>query len=255
MNLKKSPAGYASGFTLIELLVVIAIIAILAAILFPVFAQARDKARQTSCISNLKQMGTGMMMYIQDYDEVLPRYPYPDLGAWSEVVIQPYIKNKQIVTVCPSASPVASATAACAPRCYTMNPASTYQGSAYGFNGAHRDAGYPTPPFSYAGGTLATMAMANTPSETVWVSDYSTHAMSYGANNAFAANRIFKYWGGRHQGQNSTLFLDGHVKATNMCQLKDPKNFALEGQDDAYCAANGNCLGLGSYTSYATTCQ
>ena len=65
-----------AGFTLIELLVVIAIIAILAAILFPVFAQAREKARQTSCLSNLKQMGTGMMMYVQDYDETLPRQDY-----------------------------------------------------------------------------------------------------------------------------------------------------------------------------------
>jgi prepilin-type N-terminal cleavage/methylation domain-containing protein/prepilin-type processing-associated H-X9-DG protein len=60
------------GFTLIELLVVIAIIAILAAILFPVFAQARDKARQTGCLSNLKQVGTALMMYGQDYDERLP---------------------------------------------------------------------------------------------------------------------------------------------------------------------------------------
>ena len=59
------------GFTLIELLVVIAIIAILAAILFPVFAQAREKARQVACLSNAKQMGTAAMMYAQDYDEQL----------------------------------------------------------------------------------------------------------------------------------------------------------------------------------------
>ena len=60
------------GFTLIELLVVIAIIAILAAILFPVFAQARDKARQAACLSNLRQIGSGLAMYVQDYDEHLP---------------------------------------------------------------------------------------------------------------------------------------------------------------------------------------
>ena len=63
---------FKKGFTLIELLVVIAIIAILAAILFPVFAQAREKARQTSCLSNLKQMGTSLQLYVDDFDETLP---------------------------------------------------------------------------------------------------------------------------------------------------------------------------------------
>jgi len=99
-----------SGFTLIELLVVIAIIAILAAILFPVFAQAREKARSISCLSNMKQIGLGMAMYIQDYDEQTPAAfvamvspqtginPYP-----FDEQIAPYIKNISI-WACPSDS-------------------------------------------------------------------------------------------------------------------------------------------------------
>jgi len=95
------------GFTLIELLVVIAIIAILAAILFPVFAKAREKARQSSCLSNVRQMTTAIMSYLQDYDEVLPLAGYwPMSGAyqtapfWDELLM-PYIKNDQIFR-CPS---------------------------------------------------------------------------------------------------------------------------------------------------------
>jgi prepilin-type N-terminal cleavage/methylation domain-containing protein/prepilin-type processing-associated H-X9-DG protein len=99
------------GFTLIELLVVIAIIAILAAILFPVFARAREAARASSCKSNLKQIGTGWMMYVQDYDE---RTPFNTWAAGAQCDptnrravmvyrIQPYIKNLQVL-VCPSDS-------------------------------------------------------------------------------------------------------------------------------------------------------
>ena len=89
------------AFTLIELLVVIAIIAILAAILFPVFAQAREKARSTSCLSNLKQVGIGWFMYIQDYDETIPEGWSSYSGGFHNLV-QPYMKNYQIVD-CPSA--------------------------------------------------------------------------------------------------------------------------------------------------------
>src|ERR1700751_5673294 len=90
------------GFTLIELLVVIAIIAILAAILFPVFAQAREKARGISCLSNLKQTGLAFAMYVQDYDETTPLQvspaPSPNDGTGNSywyILLQPYVKNWQ----------------------------------------------------------------------------------------------------------------------------------------------------------------
>ncbi len=122
-----------SGFTLIELLVVIAIIAILAAILFPVFARAREKARQTSCLSNLKELGLAALMYAQDYDEMLfgnnnapLTFLLPDGVTLATpnmlwmYQIYPYCKNAQIFT-CPSNS-------------YKW-PANAYSSAAdYGFN-------------------------------------------------------------------------------------------------------------------------
>ena len=89
------------GFTLIELLVVIAIIAILAAILFPVFAQAREAARRTACVSNMKQLSLGISMYTQDNDERLPILGVlaEGRGRWMWQVM-PYIKNRQVFT-CP----------------------------------------------------------------------------------------------------------------------------------------------------------
>ena len=88
------------GFTLIELLVVIAIIAVLAAILFPVFAQAREKARQTACLNNEKQLGLGVLMYAQDSDETLPPTQAADGTLWP-VTLSPYVKSTQ-VRFCPS---------------------------------------------------------------------------------------------------------------------------------------------------------
>ena len=99
------------GFTLIELLVVIAIIAILAAILFPVFARAREKARQTSCLNNLKQIGLAVAMYIQDYDETYPCVASSFNACGITAFLNPYIKNNQ-VWLCPSGSASAAATQA-----------------------------------------------------------------------------------------------------------------------------------------------
>jgi prepilin-type N-terminal cleavage/methylation domain-containing protein/prepilin-type processing-associated H-X9-DG protein len=109
------------GFTLIELLVVIAIIAILAAILFPVFAQAREKARSASCLSNNKQIALAFGMYKQDYDETYPPAVDPVSLNWWEQGVSPYIKGGNVggILTCPSASTRAYA--------YSMN---------YSLNGA-----------------------------------------------------------------------------------------------------------------------
>ena len=122
------------GFTLIELLVVIAIIAILAAILFPVFARAREKARQASCQSNLKQLSLAVHMYSQDYDELNAPIANSNVslggnGVWWMIILQPYIKNIQI-NDCPSAN-----------------------GGGYCANTGGCEAGAPSPdPYRYFGG-------------------------------------------------------------------------------------------------------
>jgi len=119
-----------SAFTLIELLVVIAIISILAAILFPVFARARESARRASCLSNLKQQGLAVMMYVQDYDETYPRseqFTTADTASGApttqwQLLLQPYTKNMQVF-YCPSTPYVP--------------PASFTQGYWYGSYGAN----------------------------------------------------------------------------------------------------------------------
>src|SRR5579859_5250723 len=128
---KETPVRHhRSGFTLIELLVVIAIIAILAAILFPVFSQAREKARATSCLSNCRQLGLAITMYADDHDEAYPCSCMQGMGmgmqnmqSWLDTT-QPYIKNWSIFR-CPSDS---------SPLWTNMNSMGVMRRSSYGFN-------------------------------------------------------------------------------------------------------------------------
>jgi prepilin-type N-terminal cleavage/methylation domain-containing protein/prepilin-type processing-associated H-X9-DG protein len=173
------------GFTLIELLVVIAIIAILAAILFPVFAKAREKARQASCLSNVRQIATATLSYAQDYDECMPYSA--GWASWSAgsiwpFAVTPYVKNTQIFK-CPSDG----------------NPIWTYTGypnlpgpTSYGYN------------LSRPGAALGIIA---TPAETVMYSDSDYPWTTY--------NSASSGWIGVQNLHNTgcnVAYFDGHAK-------------------------------------------
>ncbi len=189
-----------SGFTLIELLVVIAIIAILAAILFPVFARAREKARQTSCLSNVKQIVLGTRMYIQDYDDTFPfadmywpvSAPRPWSGGSSTYVywpdlLYPYVMNKQVF-YCPSRPGDWIG--------YSWNVALGYVGN------------HPTRigPI-YQGVKLATVRY---PAETVLIAD---HMETYTGERLWASLAPDPaYWCEIHNGGWNVGLVDGHAK-------------------------------------------
>lgn len=245
-----------SGFTLIELLVVIAIIAILAAILFPVFAQAREKARAISCLSNIKQQGTAAIMYTQDYDETLVpagmRYAHQNdpcfngnsnfnanPRAWVdwEIPLIPYTKNTQIF-VCPDRREFG---------CY---------GYAMNTNSSDDDfPGAPTPPGIWAPGatsanlTMCSLAAVSAPAELVFL--YDSHdeqlenlydpsitgdnvpdteawetmgswlqAIKSGLTTEDTIIKNFPSGPWRHSQQMSILWLDGHAKARRFSSLE-----------------------------------
>jgi len=223
------------AFTLIELLVVIAIIAILAAILFPVFSQARDKARQASCQSNLKQLGSAFLMYTQDYDEQLPyNYHYSNGQAalwWWEDDLQPYIKNLQVL-ICPSANPKIQYTYRRPPG--LPNPLiTTYVGNTASFGGAAgncqqiKPAGNCNPPLiSNAGTGTGTVGLADLEdvAGTIFVTEgwtkeiwrIETTTAWKGRSGYLPPPYDTKSSGlevGRHSETNNLLFCDGHVKA------------------------------------------
>ncbi|NUQ00816.1 MAG: prepilin-type N-terminal cleavage/methylation domain-containing protein [Armatimonadetes bacterium] len=185
------------GFTLIELLVVIAIIAILAAILFPVFAKAREKARQSSCQSNVKQLMLAHAQYMQDYDAATcPSYlPWgPSGNSWWWPLLGPYVKNNQLI-VCPS-SPQGVGT-----------PATGNAG--YGWNYNYLTYAPPGRAAAYSGYT-ASEPQINEPSDTIVLAD-SRDNLDYVIAGATAPGTGYspEY---RHNDGANFGFIDGHVK-------------------------------------------
>jgi prepilin-type N-terminal cleavage/methylation domain-containing protein/prepilin-type processing-associated H-X9-DG protein len=235
-----------SGFTLIELLVVIAIIAILAAILFPTFAQAREAARRTNCISNLRQLGSAFQLYTADYDDTLPQRAYSgpsgtttpnNFGTfrWPWLVL-PYVRNMQIF-FCPSDGTTYSSGSE--PRHY-RDPQNPFYGyywgllPSYGYNWWYLAPDVPgVTPVRSTGTSLAALAE---PSATVMLADsvwtpagqptvtvlgyylvYPPHQWA-GAPplNGFSYGRVWP----RHAGRASVLFADGHTAALPISRLR-----------------------------------
>jgi len=218
------------GFTLIELLVVIAIIAILAAILFPVFAQAREAARKASCQSNLKQIATAVMMYCQDFDEITP-HTAPDYNAWAtkpvipgspgcpttrwllwQHLLYPYTKNTGILT-CPSSDYKYPTPATCAGGAW-YHPFGGYGGNTWVFN--------------------QNMSIFEKPADTILVLDNGSLTAKTVDGWPVAPNHYYLAWWGnafgnnattvheRHSGVANVAFMDGHVKAMKGSYLREP---------------------------------
>lgn len=211
------------GFTLIELLVVIAIIAILAAILFPVFAKAREKARQSSCLSNLKQIGLGFMQYAQDYDETLPTdWVGVPAGAWAtryswRAMITPYIKNTQIFS-CPSDSAVY--TGALAGQCL---PGEGNLAGSYGDNTVHYSGLAPTPP----GILCCRLGQIGLPAQLILVGD-STGGSHQVSEPSDTLGFVRADAGAlRHNEGANYCFADGHAKWLKPSSIEDTAALCL----------------------------
>ncbi len=190
------------GFTLIELLVVIAIIAILAAILFPVFARAREKARQTSCLSNVKQIMLGVLMYAQDYDETFlvashwtaadNTLPSTTTTYWYEA-LGPYVKSSQIF-VCPSQR--------------VGNPDAGRPG--YGWN--YQEFGYQSGAGVLGSHYSTPLSEIDSPAETIVIGDCEDVAARGNSGIRYLYKRHATYLPVRHNGGGNMGLCDGHAK-------------------------------------------
>jgi len=203
------------GFTLIELLVVIAIIAILAAILFPVFAKAREKARQASCMSNLKQIGLALAMYTSDNNEIWPGGDYTgrpsadcqryggSWDGWISNLITPYTRNQQLYR-CPSRT-----------NGWFADPWNNWQHISYCFNYLGV--------YGASDGDVASSPVGVAGLLTMWDSDNSWNDCDpeWSAGCDIETRDLAWYKAGDrgqtcwHNGMNNFLFADGHVKAGN----------------------------------------
>ncbi|HEY3331096.1 MAG TPA: DUF1559 domain-containing protein [Capsulimonadaceae bacterium] len=240
--MKVEDSGRRKGFTLIELLVVIAIIAILAAILFPVFAKAREKARQSACASNLKQIGIAQLQYEQDYDEMHLSW-LNMVGATNttwQTILQPYVKSKEMFT-CPTNAPNSpkgqgadfvqgSGNTITTAYIGNMNAVGTQWWQAYYYQGCGTFAGggdssAPPKPWNVSkfispSTTIDILEGAGrgngadgSPCGVEYEADNSTAPQS-GCNTTGYTNTLFA----GHTGATNYLFADGHVKSLKPSQ-------------------------------------
>jgi prepilin-type N-terminal cleavage/methylation domain-containing protein/prepilin-type processing-associated H-X9-DG protein len=221
------PRRGSPGFTLIELLVVIAIVAILAAILFPVFARAREKARQTSCLSNVKQMGLATLMYCGDYDEMFPPYSYTMAGGqamyWCGVwdgtamdaargLIAPYMKNGQIQ------------------RCPSFRARAMGYSTGYGYNWMYVGGNCnPSTGWAWPGDPASLASLAHPTTTVVYADSEVDWGTGGGIQESIAITAPTGQWGFddigyRHSETANALLADGHAKAftRNALEKNDP---------------------------------
>ena len=229
-NMKKTtePTFRNYVFTLIELLVVIAIIAILASILFPVFARARENARRASCQSNLKQIGLGLLQYSQDYDErMIDAWRGPSNGPsdatnnykWMDAVF-PYVKSEQVFN-CPSQT----FTGAFGP--YKFRNGTNY--GSYAIN-----ASYYYTNDNYAGAAYSSLAAIEAPATTILATDsagnFETQWPNAAGNPTISTTtpRTLEQVIERHLDTTVALYCDGHVKSSKLDALARTKTIGSD---------------------------